>query len=54
MRQRPSTGPSSRSAVLALLERKGESPPEVVVDPEMLTGIDQVGELYPQRFREGW
>lgn len=30
-------------AVLALLERKGESPPEVVVDPRMLTTIDQLG-----------
>lgn len=39
-------------AVLALLERKGESPPEVVVDPDMLGGIQQVGELHPQRVRE--
>jgi hypothetical protein len=39
-------------AVLALLERKGESPPEVVVDPTMLTGIEQIGQLYPQRLRE--
>jgi hypothetical protein len=30
-------------AVLALLERRGESPPEVVVDRMMLTGIDQLG-----------
>jgi hypothetical protein len=41
------------AAVLALLERKGESPPEVVVDPEMLKGIDQIGELHPRRLREG-
>ena len=42
------------AAVLALLERKGESPPEVVVDPAMLTGIDQIGELHPQRLHDGW
>ena len=39
-------------AVIALLERKGESPPEVVVNPAMFTGIEQVGQLYPQRRRE--
>lgn len=39
-------------AVLALLERRGEGPPEVVVDPKMLTSIEQIGQLYPQRFRE--
>lgn len=42
----------SPAAVLALLERRGESPPEVVVDPEMLSGIDQIGDIHPQRFRE--
>ncbi|HEY1918986.1 MAG TPA: hypothetical protein VGH27_25725 [Streptosporangiaceae bacterium] len=42
----------SPSAVLALLERTGEGPPEVVVDPVMLTGIDQIGDIRPQRFRE--
>ena len=39
-------------AVLALLERKGENPPEVVVDPQMLTTIDQLGPLHPERYRE--
>jgi hypothetical protein len=39
-------------AVLALLERRGEGPPEVVVDPVMLNGIKQIGQLYPQRLRE--
>ena len=38
-------------AVLALLERRGEGPPEVVVDPQMLTAVEQVGPLHPQRFR---
>jgi len=42
----------SPAAVLALLERRGESPPEVVVDPEMLSGIDQIGDIHPQRFHE--
>jgi hypothetical protein len=37
-------------AVLALLERKGESPPEVVVDPQMLTAIDQLGPTHPRRY----
>jgi hypothetical protein len=41
------------AAVLALLERSEESPPEVVVDPQMLTGIEQVSALHPQRYREG-
>jgi hypothetical protein len=36
-------------AVLALLERRGEGPPEVVVDPRMLTAVEQVGPLHPQR-----
>lgn len=36
-------------AILALLERKGESPPEAVVDPQMLTAVDQPGPLHPQR-----
>jgi hypothetical protein len=40
------------SAVLALLERKGESPPEVVVDPKLLSSIEQVGQIYPRRPRE--
>lgn len=39
-------------AVLALLERRGEGPPEVVVDSRMLTAVEQVGPLHPQRFRE--
>ena len=39
-------------AVLALLERRGEGPPEVVVDPRILTAVEQVGPLYPQRFRQ--
>jgi hypothetical protein len=39
-------------AVLGLLERKGEGPPEVVVDPRMLIAVEQVGPLYAQRFRE--
>jgi hypothetical protein len=39
-------------AVLALLERRGEGR-EVVVDPELLTVVKQVGPYYPQRFREG-
>lgn len=38
-------------AVLALLERTGEGPPEVVVDPQMLAAVEQVGPLHPQRFR---
>ena len=38
-------------AVLALLERRGEGPPEVVVDPRMLAAVEQVGPLHPQRFR---
>jgi hypothetical protein len=38
-------------AVLALLERKGEGPPEVVVAPQMLAPVEQVGPLHPQRFR---
>jgi hypothetical protein len=40
------------SAVLALLERRGEGPPEVVVDPRMLTAVEQVGPLHSQRFRQ--
>lgn len=40
------------AAVLALLERRGEGPPEVVVDPQSLTAIDQLGDLTPQRQRE--
>ena len=39
-------------AVLALLERRGEGPPEVVVDTQMLTAVEQVGPLYPQRSRQ--
>jgi hypothetical protein len=39
-------------AVLALLERSGEGPPEVVVDPQMLTHIEQVTPLHPQRYRQ--
>ena len=39
-------------AVLALLERRGEGPPEVVVDPQMLTAVEQVGPLHLQRFRQ--
>jgi hypothetical protein len=38
-------------AVLALLERRGEGPPEVVVDPQMLPAVEQVGPLHLQRFR---
>lgn len=41
------------NAVLGLLERKGEAPPEVVVDPQMLAAVGRVGALYPQRFRDG-
>jgi hypothetical protein len=36
-------------AVLALLERRGEGQ-EVVVDPELLTAVAQVGPVYPRRF----
>jgi hypothetical protein len=39
-------------AVLALLERKGEGPPEVVVDPRMLTAVEQARPLHPERFRQ--
>jgi hypothetical protein len=39
-------------AVLALLERSGEGPPEVIVDPRMLTAVDLAGPLHPQRFRQ--
>jgi hypothetical protein len=39
------------AAVLALLERKGESPPEAA-DPKMLTSIEQMEQLHPQRPRE--
>lgn len=39
-------------AVLALLERRGEGPPEVVVDPQMLVRIEQVSPLHPQRYRQ--
>ena len=39
-------------AVLALLERKGEGPPEVIVDPRMLAAVEQVRPLHPQRFRQ--
>jgi hypothetical protein len=39
-------------AVLALLERRGEGPPEVVVDLRMLATVEQVGPLHPQRFRQ--
>jgi hypothetical protein len=38
-------------AVLALLERRGEGPPEVVVDPQMLTSVEQVGSVHSQRVR---
>ena len=38
--------------MLALLERKGEGPPEVVVDPRMLTAVEQAGPLHPQHFRQ--
>jgi hypothetical protein len=41
------------SVVLALLERRAEGPPEVVVDPHLLTDIDQLGALHPRRYREG-
>ncbi len=41
------------AAVLALLERRGESPPEVVLDPQMIRDIAQLGPLHPQRYREG-
>jgi hypothetical protein len=37
-------------AVLALLERRGEGPPEVVVDPRLLAAVEQVGPLHLQRF----
>ena len=30
-------------AVLALLERRGEGPPEVIVDPRVLTAVEQAG-----------
>ena len=39
-------------AVLALLERRGEGPPEVVVDPQRLTHIEQVSPLHPQHYRQ--
>ena len=39
-------------AVLALLERRGEGPPEVVVDPRMLAAVEQVGPPHLQRFRQ--
>jgi hypothetical protein len=39
-------------AVLALLERRGEGPPEVVVDPQRLTRIEQSSPLHPQRHRQ--
>lgn len=39
-------------AVLALLERRGEGPPEIIVDPRMLTAVEQAGPLHPQRFRQ--
>jgi hypothetical protein len=39
-------------AILALLERRGEGPPEVVVDPQMLGTLERVGPLHPQRFRQ--
>ena len=39
-------------SVLALLERRGEGPPEVVIDPRMLTAVEQVGPRHPQRFRQ--
>jgi hypothetical protein len=38
--------------MLALLERRGEGPPEVVVDPRMFTAVEQVGPFHPQRFRQ--
>jgi hypothetical protein len=41
------------AAVFALLEQRGESPPEVVVDPQMLTQIDRLGPIHAQRHREG-
>ncbi len=40
-------------AVLAFIERRGESPPEVVVDPAMLIDIDQMTDLYPMRSHGG-
>lgn len=39
-------------ALLALLERRGEGPPEVVADPGMLTDFVQHGETMPQRHRQ--
>jgi len=39
-------------AVLALLERRGEGPPEVVVDPRMLVPIEQVSPLDQQRYHQ--
>jgi hypothetical protein len=43
----------SPAAVLARLERPGEGPPEVVVDPAMLTDIVQIGNTVSQQFHEG-
>lgn len=43
----------SPAAVLALLERPGESPPEVVVDPEMFDHVEQIGPVHPQRLPPG-
>jgi hypothetical protein len=39
----------SPATLLALLERKGEGLPEVIVEPAMLAGIYQVGDIHPQR-----
>jgi len=39
-------------ALLALLERRGEGPPEVVAYPGMLVAFGQHGEIIPQRGRQ--
>jgi hypothetical protein len=39
-------------ALLALLERRGEGPPEIVADPSMLRDFSQYGETMPQRHRQ--
>jgi hypothetical protein len=39
-------------ALLALLERRGEGPPEIVADPGMLVDFAQLGDTFPQRQRQ--
>jgi hypothetical protein len=51
-RASPSSSSLDGIAPAALLERRGEGQPEVVVDPQMLTHIEQVSPLHPQRYRQ--